>query len=334
MSAPSEKKRVSVKKKEEESKRVVKEKASKPTSAPPSAVVEARHGGRMMQRQARGYSLGEVTQAGLNFGPGTRGGPLVDGRRRSGLEGNVPSPEGSNVQTLSEVAGPTASQPQPSKVPEEGLPENAEPTMINVRSEGLKLDLVLLQNKVSGLAIDYQGISKSGELQRWLRIIDGMLSDSAPSPEGSNVQTLSEVAGPTASQPQPSKEEQEVPLKEKEEQEEPPREIDYRKIVLRAVDVGLDTLGNDQKHAVLTLLEDEYGFRENDIPDHPRGFVEVLDELLGPSARAVEREIISNIRLVWATPGENLETVMKSLKEQTCEPSSTTGNELSKTTGS
>lgn len=69
----------------------MKEKASKPTGAPPTAIVEVRHSGRMMQRQARGYSLGEVAQAGLNFGLVRRWGLLVDDRRRSTLEDNVAS---------------------------------------------------------------------------------------------------------------------------------------------------------------------------------------------------------------------------------------------------
>ena len=90
MSAPSKKKRVSGKK-EAESKRVVKEKASKPTGSPPTATVEVRHSGRTMQRQARGYSLGEVARAGLNFGLARRWGLLVDDRRRSTLKGNVAS---------------------------------------------------------------------------------------------------------------------------------------------------------------------------------------------------------------------------------------------------
>ncbi len=89
MSAPSRKKTSG--KKEAESKGVVKEKDSKPTGAPPAAIVEARHDGRMMQRQARGYSLGEVAQAGLNFGRARRWGLLVDDRRRSTLKGNVAS---------------------------------------------------------------------------------------------------------------------------------------------------------------------------------------------------------------------------------------------------
>ena len=90
MSAPSRRKRVS-RKKEAESKRVVKVKASKPTGTPPFAIADVRHGGRTMRRQARGYSLGEVAQAGLNFGLARRWGLLVDDRRRSVLEGNVAS---------------------------------------------------------------------------------------------------------------------------------------------------------------------------------------------------------------------------------------------------
>jgi hypothetical protein len=223
--------------------------------------------------------------------------------------------------------------------------------MINVRSEGLKLDLVLLQNRVSGLTIDYQSISRSDELQRWLKIIDGMLSGSAQPPEGSSAQTPGEPATLPASQQEPLKEvreepqseEQEGPQKENEvqeelqkeneereepqseeqeglqrengEQEEHPEETGYRKVVLHAVDISLDTLGHDGKLAILSLLENRYGFRENDIPDYPRSFVELLDELLGSSSQNLEREIISNIRKVWAAPGENLEAVVESLKE-------------------
>jgi ribosomal protein L13E len=91
LSAPSKKKRVSEKKEEAESKRLVKEKTSKPTGAPPSAVVEVRHGGRIMQRQASGFSRGEVAQAGLNFGLVRRWGLHIDDRRRTSLEGNVVS---------------------------------------------------------------------------------------------------------------------------------------------------------------------------------------------------------------------------------------------------
>jgi len=220
------------------------------------------------------------------------------------ISASASSPEELISQILGEAAKSLASQPRHLKGPEEELHEDAEPTMINVRSEGLKLDLVLLKNMVSGLTIDYQDISESGELQRWIRIIEGMISESAPSPE-SVPQILGEAARPPASLPEPSKE----------QQEEPPEENDYRRVVLHAVDASLDTLGHDQKHAVLSFLENEYGFREKDIPDDPRRFVGLLYEMLGTSAQVLEREIIGSIRIVWAAPGETLEVVVKSLKE-------------------
>ncbi|MGD0397248.1 MAG: hypothetical protein ABSB26_10155, partial [Nitrososphaerales archaeon] len=100
-----------------------------------------------------------------------------------------------------------------------------------------------------------------------------------------------------------------------EENKDSPNGNGYRKVVLRAVDVSLDTLGRDGKQAILSLLENRYGFRENDIPDYPRSFIELLHELLGASAQNLEREIMNNIRKVWAAPGENLEAVVESLKE-------------------
>ena len=248
---------------------------------------------------------------------------IIDGM----LSGSAPSPEGSIPRILGEATRPPASQPQPLKGPEDGPRENAEPTMINVRSEGLKLDLVLLQNRVSGLTIDYQNVSKSGELRKWIKFIEGMTSECAAPPQETIPQILGEATGPPASRPRPPEEEQEEPPKEeekqedppkgppKEEQGEPPEENGYRKVVLRAVDLSLDTLGHDGKQAILSLLENRYGFRENDIPDYPKSFVELLGELLGPSAQNLEREIMGNIRKVWAAPGNNLETVVESLKE-------------------
>ena len=228
------------------------------------------------------------------------------------LSDSTPSPEGSIPKILGEAAKRPVSQLQPLEGSEDGLQEKAEPTMINLRSEGLKLDLVLLKNRVSGLTIDYQGISKSGELRKWIKIIKGMLSEFALPPQEPIPKILGEAAKPPVSQLQPLEEKLQEPPK----QQEPPKETDYHEIVLHAVDISLDTMGSDGKHAVLSLLENRYGLRENDIPDHPRGFVVLLDELLGPSARTLEREIISNIRLISAAPGQNLEAVIKSLKEQ------------------
>ncbi|MGD0319804.1 MAG: hypothetical protein ABSB56_08930 [Nitrososphaerales archaeon] len=283
---------------------------------------------------------------------------IIDGM----LSGSAPSPEGSIPQILGEAAKFPASQPQRLERSEDGPQENGEPTMINVRSEGLKVDLVLLKNRVSGLTIDYQGISEGDELQKWIRIIEGIISEPATSPESSIPQILGRAARPSFSQPDLPKEEQVEspdetgeqtdsqkeeqtdsqkeeqtdsqkeeqtdsqkehmdPQKEeqtdsqKEEQTDSQKENGYRKVVLRAADVSLNTLGRDGKQAILSLLENRYGFREDDIPDYPRSFVELLHELLGASAQNLEREIMNNIRKVCPAPGENLEAVVESLKE-------------------
>ena len=89
----------------------------------------------------------------------------------------------------------SSEHPRPEEAQNEESTEGAaEPTMINVRSEGLKLDLVLLNNRVTGLTIDFQNVSKSDELHKWLRVIDGMLSSSVPSSERSIPQILGEAA--------------------------------------------------------------------------------------------------------------------------------------------
>jgi large subunit ribosomal protein L13e len=89
LSEPAKKGRTRKQKKEPEPKLIAKEKAPKPTGAPPTAIVEVRHGGSKMRRQAKGYSLGEVAQANLSVGQARGWGVLVDGKRRSVLEENV-----------------------------------------------------------------------------------------------------------------------------------------------------------------------------------------------------------------------------------------------------
>ncbi|HYB75680.1 MAG TPA: ribosomal protein L13e [Nitrososphaerales archaeon] len=78
-------------KNEEKPKHVSKVRTLRPTGGAPPAVVRVRHGSDLMVRQARGYSPGELEQAGLGMGLARRWGLSVDERRRSALEGNVSS---------------------------------------------------------------------------------------------------------------------------------------------------------------------------------------------------------------------------------------------------
>jgi hypothetical protein len=186
-----------------------------------------------------------------------------------------------------------------------GGPGVAEPMMINVKNQGLKVDLVLLEGSVSGLSIDYQDASKSGELQRWIEVVDAVIFRPAPSSVEPVAKIVEEEPRLSASPRQIAKESEVLPESE-----------DYKRIVLQAVDRSLNFLGKDGKQVLLSLLERRYGLREEEIPDHPRGFIEILDEMLGPSAHTLEAEMISEIRKVSAAQGQDLLTVVRSLRLQ------------------
>jgi hypothetical protein len=91
---------------------------------------------------------------------------------------------------------------------------------------------------------------------------------------------------------------------------------DVDEAVSSAVDKGLDVLGHDGKQVVLKLLEDRYGLRQEDIPQHPRGFVELLDGLVGSGGRVIEKEIISEISKVGPVKGDALYEVVNSMRER------------------
>ena len=84
-------KRAKAKKKEEAPKHAARVETSRPAGALPMATVEVRHDGRMIERAASGYSMGEVALAGLNFRIARSWGLRIDDRRRSTLVGNVAS---------------------------------------------------------------------------------------------------------------------------------------------------------------------------------------------------------------------------------------------------
>jgi len=182
----------------------------------------------------------------------------------------------------------------------------AEPMTINVKNQGLKVDLVLLEGSVSDLSIDYRDVSKSDELKRWIEVVDAMIFRPVPPSNQPAVKIVEEEPR----QPVPQ-----LPAV-KEEPKVLPGSDEYRNIMLQAVDCSLNILGKDGKQVLLSLLERRYGLREEEIPDHPRGFIEILGEILGSSAYTLEAEIVSEIRKVSAAQGQDLLTVARSLRQQ------------------
>jgi len=214
------------------------------------------------------------------------------------------------------------------------------PSIIKVRNEGLKVDLVMLDGKVSGFTLEYQDIKDSRELKKWIDIVDQMTfrpasatKDAVPSfpvsaPDSPAPPSLpiEEPQEKLIEQPKELIEEPQEKLIEqpKELIEEPQEKLieklpeigDYREIVLRAVDKSLDIIGKDGKDVLLSLLESRYGLLEEEIPEHPRAFIDLLEEGLGSSAYAVEKEIMREIRKVSSVQAENLYKVVELLKEE------------------
>ena len=63
----------------------------RPKGEAPRAMVNSRHEGAMVEREARGFSIGELGGAGFTLGSASRLGLATDIRRRTVLEKNVES---------------------------------------------------------------------------------------------------------------------------------------------------------------------------------------------------------------------------------------------------
>ncbi len=79
---------------------------SRPKGPPPIAMVNARHAGGMMERAARGFSLGELSASILSFERAKKWRVPLDVRRRTALDGNV-----TRLTSWLQVAKPRAEKP-------------------------------------------------------------------------------------------------------------------------------------------------------------------------------------------------------------------------------
>src|SRR2546426_2226316 len=103
---------------------------SLPKGPPPLAMVNTRHAGGMIERAARGFSLGELSASALSFERAKKWRVPLDIRRRTALDGNVtrltswlhvvakPKPEKPTVET----AVKAKKQPEPERPTEEAKP--------------------------------------------------------------------------------------------------------------------------------------------------------------------------------------------------------------------
>lgn len=77
--------------KKSEAPRVKREKVSRPAGKVPEAIVTARHGTGLVTRAGRGFSIGELSGAGMAPRLASGWGLRLDARRRSVIQGNVNS---------------------------------------------------------------------------------------------------------------------------------------------------------------------------------------------------------------------------------------------------
>jgi len=103
---------------------------SLPKGPPPLAMVNTRHAGGMIERAARGFSLGELSASALSFERAKKWRVPLDIRRRTALDGNVtrltswlhvvakPKTEKPTVET----AVKAKKQPEPERPREEAKP--------------------------------------------------------------------------------------------------------------------------------------------------------------------------------------------------------------------
>ncbi len=187
----------------------------------------------------------------------------------------------------------------------DGRSRPGETTLVNVRSAAMKVDMVLRANRVTGLTVDYQQASGPSEIKTLMGVLNRICSGAVRGVPA--VHTFEPVVAdrtPVA--------ELEV-AKEKEPAAE--GESGSWEIVVNAVSKALEMLGEQGRMAFIGLLENRYGMRLEEVPAHPRGFMNLLRNTLGPTASAIEKEIISEIRRCAPVRGTTLQEVVASLED-------------------
>ncbi len=82
----------------------------------------------------------------------------------------------------------------------------------------------------------------------------------------------------------------------------------FEKLLLRAVDGGLSSLGDSSKQALYTHLENVFNINKEEIPDRMNKFAEALEEIFGFGARLLEIRIM---KCLYEEVGETFKYVPK-----------------------
>jgi hypothetical protein len=271
-----------------------------------------------------------MRRSGLNLGF------VLQGRKMTGM--NVDYQEASAQKEVAQVVGmidgvlsrPAATKESTFGAILEGialldkgvkLPHGKNTTLVNFKSSGLKMGMILRERRVSGLDIDYQDVLGVNDVRELIRVLNGITSGevyrrvSMPASVPALVSKPAPKSAPTPKEiglilpaAHPAHGGPETPI------ESTSLSKTNDEIIAKAVEDSLSILGAEGKKAFLGLLESKYGMKLSDVPARPRGFVGLLKANLGPTADEVEREIVREIRNVAPVRGTSFQEVVDSLK--------------------
>lgn len=72
----------------------------------------------------------------------------------------------------------------------------------------------------------------------------------------------------------------------------PQTEDEFAKVLIEAVDYGLQVLGESSRKAIFYHLEKDYSIARGTIPEHTEAFAKGLEGIFGAGSRVIERSIL------------------------------------------
>lgn len=73
------------------------------------------------------------------------------------------------------------------------------------------------------------------------------------------------------------------------------KEKDFEKVLIEAVDEGLETLGESGRHVIFFHLDTSYSIKKHEIPKNPETFAEGLEKIFGAGASVLEKLIVKSL---------------------------------------
>lgn len=77
--------------------------------------------------------------------------------------------------------------------------------------------------------------------------------------------------------------------------ESPPRNRDFKKLLLEAVDEGLSSLGDSAKRAIYFYLEKTFKIKKQEIPNKIDEFTNAIEKIFGHGAKLIEIQIMKHL---------------------------------------